>query len=305
MQNRQGTLLLAIIIGTALSGCLVEKKNPEDIVTISRTTDFLHIYKANEFIDYNVQAIPNEEPFTVASGTLRVLWEQNLDLIDPINGTTKYPVLKETTTLTFTSNSELNASVIRYISQDDDDTSPTKGSITLHAIEDIGSTLYWPTAAGETNLSAPVISPVIFGSPLMPIGIDPLAAFASPVEFFVMDGCNAGTASCINEIYRFSDNFMVDNDTKEITTNIGIFKDPFELSFNGSVIDSGSSLAISILGDIRDACGTTGESTTHGGGKIFVMPEIGIIQMENTCTVSNTGKIMFYTFTLDNTNISF
>ena len=119
-------------------------------------------------------------------------------------------------------------------------------------------------------------------------------------------GCGIPINTCSDQIYQFNDSFTVGWNTKEIATNEGTFKNPFELSFNGSVADSSSGLAISILGDIRDACGsgTAGEVIHHEPGTIYVMPEIGIIQMEYMC-IASSGKTVTYTLTLDDTNINF
>lgn len=298
MLYRLAWIVLSLTVVTALSGCLVDKKKLSQVTKISRTTDSLRLYQPNDFIEYNVRAtVIDNGSVTTASGTMQVLWESNPDLTDPIHSATIGPVLKETTKLTFDTASELDSTVIRYISQDGD------GNITLHAIEGNGE-FYWPTLEGNSTPTASVASPVIFGSPLA-VGFDPLPV--SPVKFFVMEGCGSGT--CPTQLYQFSDSFTVLGDTTEITTNLGVFKDPFQLSFNGGTSTSNSGLALSFLGDIRDACGDINESVTHGtdagGGQLFVMPEIGIVQADYWCKVIvGSGKSAHYTMTLNNTNIS-
>jgi len=132
----------------------------------------------------------------------------------------------------------------------------------------------------------------------------------APVEFFVMAGCGdpSPPAPCSDELYRFSDNLSVVDDSTEVTTNLGIFKDPFELNYGGGIVTSSSALAVDVIGDIRDICGSSSDTINHGDtagiGKLYIMPEIGIIQMQNTCTVTGINtKTVYYSVTLDNTNI--
>jgi hypothetical protein len=104
------------------------------VQNISRTTDVLHIYQDKEYIDYDVTAITTSNPsFPTRIGTLRVQWDSSAELIDPINPTIQYPVLKETSTLSFNDDTGSSAVVIRYISQvNTTPASANQGSIILH-----------------------------------------------------------------------------------------------------------------------------------------------------------------------------
>jgi len=225
MQNQLGIFVLAIVISTALSGCLVEKIKPGEETTISRTTNILHIYKPGEFIDYNVTATTDTgSDFVISRGTMRIHWENHGDLIDPIS-TDPIPVLKETTTLKFETGIEPDATTTRYISQD------TDGNIILHAIEDNAGGLNWLRNNGNINTSEPVIAPVIFDSPLV-VGVKP----PSPEpDFYVMEGCTTATRSCGSAIYIFSDDFTIEGDTKSVLTDLGRFTNPFQLSYSGGI----------------------------------------------------------------------
>ena len=104
---------------------------------------------------------------------------------------------------------------------------------------------------------------------------------------------------------QFTDtNFEVVGDTQEARTDLGIFSDPFQLNFSGGTVPNTGAPTISIIGDIRDACGTSTEYISHSGN-MFVVPEIGMIKMINTCTNDSSGENVFYTITLSGTSFPF
>jgi len=302
MLKKPGMILLAIGASGLLNSCHIEQK---DVETISRTTDTLRIYQAGDRIEYYVTAV-NLSTGTVDQGTLQVKWEATPSLINPIDSSISIPVLKETTTLSFTDNTDLDDIVIRYISQvNTTPPSANQGSIILHAIGDGTGTptnpAYWPydpINATTPNSSAPVLSPVIFDSPIA-VGTPPNAS----IDFSMMQGCGSSGATCGTEIYNFTDNIAVDGDTFEITTELGKLTNLFKISFDGGNNPKGT-LALSVLGDIRHACGDSTENMSHLGN-MLIMPKIGIIQMTNICQVSNDlSRDMQYTIIINNnTNI--
>ncbi len=288
MLKKLGMIFLVTSISALLSSCHIKQK---DVETIKRTTEKLRIYQPDDFIVYNVTALTDSD--TPSRGTLRIEWDATADLLDPIDNNTQYQVLKETTTLTYEENSiEADVIVIRYISQD------TDGNITLYAIDDGTVPRYWLHDLDDAgNLSANISTPVIFDSPIA-IGSPPNTSFDSPVRFTVMEGCTSG--SCASEVYTFNDGFDIVGDTTEVTTNLGKFSDPFEINFRGGSTADGAS-TVSVLGDIRNACGTSADTILHSG-TIFVVPEIGIVQMSNLCQ-NLTGSQVQYIITINNTNI--
>ncbi len=301
MLKKMGMILLALTITPLLSSCLVEEK---DVETIARTTPNLRLYQAGDFIEYNVNIIIGSG--AINQGTLHVKWEQTPDLIDPIDNNITHPelaettLLKETTTLYESDGIEIVAAVIRYISQDSD------GNITLYAIDD-GTGLYWLYEPANTgDLSSDVFLPVIFNSPVVITTVDN-STLNSPLKFAVMEGCGETAGLCGIDIYEFSDGFHVVGDTTSVTTNMGIFSNPFEITFTGGTIPSNSP-AIAILGDIRDVCGTSSDQVSHSGN-MFVVPEIGMVQMTNLCQNFSTGggigqiEEVRYIINLSDTNI--
>ncbi len=281
MLKKLGVIFLVTSISMLLSSCHIKQK---DVETIKRTTENLRVYQPKDFIIYNVTALTNSA--TPSRGTLRIEWDTTADLLDPIDSTTQYRVLKETTTLTYEEDSiETGATIIRYISQD------TDGNITLYAIDD-GLVRYWLHDPVDTgNLSANISTPVIFDSPMT---ISP----NSSVHFTAMEGCVSG--SCKSEIYTFSDNVEIVGDSTEVTTNLGKFSNPFQRDFFGESTANGAS-TVSVVGDIRTACGTSMDNISYTG-TMFVVPEVGIVQMTNLCQNPTGGQVQ-YIITIDSTNI--
>ncbi|MDT8383121.1 MAG: hypothetical protein RRB22_01765 [Gammaproteobacteria bacterium] len=291
-------VLLATSASLLLSSCLVEKD--KIVEKIARKTDTLRIYRDGDFIDYNLTAIisANGDIPVTQIGSVRILWESIAELQDPItlaNIVSTYPVLKETTTLTYEGNDIPDATVVRYISQvNTDSADPDQGSMLLHAIEAAGEK-FWPYDPTTTsNSSSPVIRPVIFASPLISMP-------SSPYAYSIME-CNS-PGLCDTKIYTLNENiFAVVGDTREISTNLGIFSNPFQINFSGTTTPNGEQ-AIAFLGDIRDACGTSSDQISHNG-EMFVIPEIGVIRMEHDCTISPSGNSVHYILTVRNTSFN-
>jgi len=295
-----GLAIVAVSLSILLSSCHIDQKPAE---TIARTTDTLRIYQPGDFIEYNVTAVFSADgAFITTQGSMRVQWESTAPLIDPIDQSS-HPVLKETTTFTYDDEISPDATVIRYITQvDTTPPSPNQGSILLHAISD-GNDLYWlydnDAGASPDNSNTPVISPIVFDSPIT-VGVAPLS---SPINFSVMEGCDPGLSLCGTRVFDFNDSYTVEGDTKEIPTNLGTFINPFELSFTGGTIPK-TDLALSVLGDFRNTCGDSTSETISHNGNIFVVPEIGIVQITNLCRIiSGSSGDVNYTITVNNTNI--
>lgn len=298
MLKKLGMMLLAVSISALLSSCLVDKQKV--VEKIARTTDTLRIYQDNDWIDYNVIEIDLASG-TNRYGTMRTIWKSSADIHDPIDGSPISPDLKETTTITYDDNytGDPNAIATRYISQVKTapmvSGDPGIGSIILHAIDDELDADYWPYPDGVTPSTSPVISPVIFKSPLF-IG----SSF--PASFSIME-CSLG--QCAQPIYNFTDtNFDVLGDTDEVTTNLGIFSNPFRLHFYGNTVRTADAPAVSLLGDIRDACGTSDDNINHTGD-MFVVPEIGMIKMISECKNNTSGAYVRYIISATDTSFNF
>lgn len=272
--------VLAFISAATLSGCLVEKKDP---VKIARTTDFLRLYQANDIITYNVEEFRYSDS-SIRNGILTIKWLAHAPLLRPGTITPLIPVLEQVITLSFDGGAT-ETGTVRYISQD-----ATTREVTLHAIQAPGANpYYWLSASDLINTPITTESYSIFTSP-MGVGINP-----APVNFNVMEDCDA-SSSCDYHFGRYSDDMNIVGDTTSIITSLGEFTNPFQISFNGTTIPDNGFPVI----DVRNICGTN--TTTHAG-TMYVMPEIGIIQMTNTCDDIGGSRVQ-HTIRIRSTNIS-
>ena len=296
-QARAAAVLAVMIVSVSLGGCLVEKdKTPKK--TYQRATDNLRVYQNGDYINYNVQITQFPAGGGTAqtqSATLKIQWLSNPNLTNPLSSTTSYPVLREVTTLTDSGGGTLFGGV-RYIQQD------ASGAVSLVAIEDSGGGGFWFNTQGDSDLS--VVGPMtVFDSPL---STGP--SLSSPINFHIIEGCSSfvnhivqPAPPCEQSIAQFNDYIEVLGDTHSVTTNIGVFTNPLEIQFDGSMTTNGGIAAPPV--DFRHACrGGVEFSTTHDT-RAYVFPEIGVIGMTNTCRIDDTGYYAIYSVTLSNTNI--
>jgi hypothetical protein len=284
---RAAVTLGILLVTLPLSGCLVHKaKKPKK--TYQRTSDYLRSYQDGDYINYNVTTTrysPGATDPVILHGTMKIRWERTANLINPLQPTTQYQVLKEVTTITYNNNGG-SEGVVHYIQQD------SSGSVKLVAIDDSGGERFWFNTTGNTDLNT--VSPMtVFDSPLDFTGPSP----SSPIDFYIIEGC--GTPPCERQIAQFEDNIDILGDTTSIETNIGIFANPLEMTFSGSMTPVGDVAAPQV--DIRYACSSGFNFVTHDT-KAYVFPSLGMVKMTNTCT-ETTGDTVYYVFTLSDTNI--
>jgi hypothetical protein len=280
--------LTAMAVLLTLSGCLVEKKKL-DTKVISRTTDNLRIYQPGDQIVYNfttdrILGGGTQEKIT---GTLTVKWQQ-------LPGELKNPFTDETYSDTALKQSlifQINGSatpgpgIVRYIEQD-----PATGAVSVIAVED-GGERYWFNTTGGPSVST--VDPMLFfDSPLNYTG-------ESLIDFYEMPNCE-GQASCGDPIGRYSNTLTLMGDSTAIITNLGKFKDPIQVNQDGSITPF-DGFAAPLL-DLQQACNTTGRDYVTHSSTSYFFPEIGMIQMTNTCTVPLTNDSDITTYTLSGVN---
>jgi hypothetical protein len=274
--------VLAVVV-VSLGGCLVEKDKGAT-KTYASNTNILHTYEAGDVITYDLTEYSGTD--TPRSGTLEVKWEQTADIKDPFSNT-DFPVLKETTKIYY-GNDASNAEVyVRYIEQD------ISGTIYLRAIDDFASTTdYW--LSSNSNVPPGDLAGFeIFHSPF-------ISGSLLQIDFNVMSGCT-GT-SCQPSLGTFSNGLeVVDNSVVVIGTRYGTFTNVYEVTYNGLVSQTDQTPLPFF--DFLDICHITGlfNNTTHNG-TLRIVPEVGVIQIINTCQAV-TGQAVQYVAIIRNTNI--
>ncbi|WP_455217761.1 hypothetical protein [Kaarinaea lacus] len=291
-----GVLLMALVTVTGLTGCLVKKK---ELDKIARTTDNLRVYQPGDYIVYDVSAtrVPQIGLPEYVTGTLRINWNLHANLTVPFTGgLTTIPVIQEVTTLNL-NGATSDEGTTRYISQD------ANGQVTLHAIEAIGTeNHFWLNTLGDSDLTFVEYftifnSPITFGNQdFDSYNPETVTTTLNPnVNFYVLEECE-GNATCNSAVGIFTDDYDVVGDSAEVTTNLGIFVNPFQIQFAGGATPTPT---FPVVFDVRDVCGT--QATTHSGN-MYVMPEIGIVKMTSTC--ADINQTVYYTISIRNTNIA-
>ena len=299
-------IALMTLTAVALTGCLVKKKEPEP--PYYRKSDNLRVYKQGDWIRYNVFATTKAGPSLgdFRSGILEVQWDNYSSLISPdgntSNGGEPYDVIEKR--YLFCLNDAAGTpcipteTVIQYVHQDDPKTDPnvtlaTAGTERLVAMGNhpTPSQYYWLSPGGSSILS----SSGILG------GQEPVITLKSPldipddytVEYYLMDDCYPGPG-CQSDVGRFTNTIKVVGDGTQINTNIGNYADPIEINFNGDVIPYTTPLPVKF--DIFDLC--SDGSSSHSG-RMYIVPEIGAIQMKITCKDNISGNTILYDITVD------
>lgn len=288
MLKKLGIVLLALSISILLSGCLVDQK---DVETIASTDNALRIYQPFDTINYQVQV--NRASGT-ENGTLQITWNNpDVSILNPITQET-YSVLKETTTLTI--NDEDPNELIRYIEQDKNDDNNSKGSMYLRAFDTaVANKYYWLSTA--LNVPPGTLERFeIFRSPMPSDLSKPLPDQIGMNNFYIFEDCT-GTSCPTRIAFASSRTFKVTAREQTVETPAATFTNAYKVQYNATI----NREATTPLLDILAVCGESG-ITSHAA-ILYIVPEIGIIKIENTCTYSLGTSPVFYIITLDNTNI--
>ncbi|VAX03710.1 hypothetical protein MNBD_GAMMA20-2142 [hydrothermal vent metagenome] len=308
-------IALVTLAAVALTGCLVEKKDPEP--PNYRTTDNLRIYKQGDWIRYNVFATttiagPSRGDFS--NGTLEVRWGNYSPLPSPDNNASNngdiYDVIEKRYLfcLNDTGGTPCTPEVvaIQYVHQDDltTDTAGTERLVAMGGHPTPGQYYWLNTTAGSTAAPANPDNNIVGGQETVITLNSPLFINDDyTVKYHLMDGCILGTAKCQSDVGQFTHTITVVGDSTQINTNIGNYANPFRVSFTRgkAVPDTSVGSQLPLTFDIFDLC-SDGNSTHFG--HMYIVPEVGIIQMSNTCTDSDTSGITRYDITIDDISSS-
>ncbi len=296
-------IALMTLAAVALTGCLVKQKEPEP--PYYRKSDNLRVYKQGDWIRYNVFAttIAGNGNGDFNSGILEVRWEGYSPLNSPdgnaSNGGEPYDAIEKRYLFCLEgAYCTPTETAIQYVHQDDPETDPnvtsaTAGTERLVAMGNhpTPDQYYWVSPGGSSILS----SSGILG------GQEPVITLKSPlvipddytVKYYLMDDCYTGPG-CQSDVGIFTNSIKVVGDGTQINTNIGNYADPIEINFEGGVAPSIDPLPVTF--DIFDLC-SNGSTSTHSG-RLYIVPEIGAIQMKITCRDA-VGNAILYDITVD------
>jgi hypothetical protein len=270
------------------------------------TQKHLRIYKAGDEIRYNVQ-------FDIFKGTLVTKWELPIgnEIVDanPLQaGNQIIPgLLKETTTFEHEGSSE-QVTVVRYITQDaDDPSSPTYGSITVHAFDSPAGPEQHHYVHDSSNLAlpGPPTPAIVLPSPLpLDNSYDPIAGQNDlTIDFYVLP-CNSDTNSCQGANQRLTETLTLSQMIKENLESTLDFFQSIKVPFDGNITDQAGSAVSSVRLDIRAFCGDVNDDSINYSGSEWFYPSIGIVRYEAQCT-SSSGDSKFFAATVSSVNFSY
>ena len=275
-----GASVLVGILGN--SGCLVDTgSDVTDPVGINQK--HLRIYKPGNVIQYNVQIDVNQ-------GTLVTRWDLPVgdEIVDgdplqnglqPIEG-----LLKETTTLDY-EGSDGPVTVVRYITQDDDPSSPTYGSMTVHAFNAQSGPPNFDYVHDSLSLVGKPNPAVIIPSPLLDDNLQPISDQDFSIGFWVFP-CDSAANRCSTVNQSLVDTLERSESIKEtLETTVEFFdslKVPFSTGSNGQVVDQNTNEP-NVRLDIKAWCGDITDQTISFSGAQWFYPSIGIVRYEITC----------------------
>ena len=295
-------IALMTLTAVALTGCLVTKKEPEP--PYYRKSDNLRVYKQGDWIRYNVIAttLSGTSAGNVRSGILEIRWGNYSTLTSPDGN--NYDVIEKLITVEINdSGSPVPITTVHYVQQDvrkgmNPDVYGTEQLVAMGHPNP--NEYYWLNTKGGINYSVNGV----------PGGQEPETTLESPlligqsytVEYFLMDDCYTGTPGCQDDIGKSSTSVNVVGDGTQINTNLNNYANPFQVNFNGEIIPAAGISPLPLLFDIFDVC--SDEQSSHNG-RMFIIPEVGIIQLTNTCQdLSGTGDIILYDITVDDISSS-
>ncbi len=309
-RRMMAAIALATLAAVALTGCLVTQKPPEP--PYYRESDNLRIYKQGDYIRYNVFATTVAGPGTgdFRSGVLEVEWGNYANLISPdsnaSNDGAPYEVIEKRYLYCLDgAYCDPEPVVVQYIHQDDSGTA-TEGTERLVAMgnQAASNQYYWLNTTGGSDFPPANPDNTVTG------GQEPVITLKSPlyindaytVEYYLMDGCISGVASCGSDVGRFTNSISVVGDGNQVNTNIGNYANPFQIIFEGETFpdaEIGDQLPLTL--DVFDLC--THRHSRHKG-HLYIVPEIGVIEMQITCTDTISGEATLYDITVDSISSS-
>lgn len=292
-QARAAALLFVTVASLSLGGCLVDKEKTSAKTYVSGT-NILHTYVAGNAIVYDLKKITSTG---TEYGTLEIKWETSVDKVAPFsNNQVTYPVLKEITNIYSSGSFTPEETAVRFIQQDT--SGPTTGTVYVRAIDDLAAVPDYWLSAETTGLPGTLDKFEIFRSPIVLGSVNALET-----EFNVMLGCS-GASSCQQSVGHFYNRLEAVNYPETVKgTGKGTFSNAYKITFQGDVAPTDLPLPFF---DFLDICHASGSALTTHSGTLFIVPEIGVVQLINTCQTTGQSGIetVNYIATLRDTNIA-
>jgi len=171
--------------------------------------------------------------------------------------------------------------VVRYITQDDDPSSPTYGSIKVHAFNAQSGPPdfdYVHDSASLTGIPNPVM---IVPSPLLDDNLEPIKEDFS-IEYYVIP-CDSEANSCPTGVNQyFADNLLRNQSIKETLETTVEFFDSIKIPFENGLATNQNTNVPNVRLDIKAWCGDIDQTISFSGAQWFY-PSIGIVRYEITC----------------------
>ncbi len=295
------------LAAVALTGCLVDKKEP-DPPYYRKSGDTLRIHEPGDYIYYTVEALlPGSSEFQY--GTLKILWKGASDLPGPDGK--NHPVIEKHYLLCMNeARCEPTETVfIQYVHQDPPGSSDAQGNDTsgterFVAMDDDPQIpqYYWINTRGSSSQGGDGLPEpsLILKSPLQ-------SETYGPSDYYLMDDC-VNASPCISDLAHITSKFTVIDDNTEINTRVDRFANPFKIQYessNNSVEPlNNSSLPTPV--NLFSICSMDKSQyiRVDYSGKMYVVPEIGMIKMINFCQVAGDETAQ-YIFTIDSLSFGY
>jgi hypothetical protein len=292
------------------SGCLVNSGS--DLDKLKKLDQaHLRIYQAGDQLTYDVLVDGmNKGTLTIHYDLPASLPETPLE--NPFDTNSAHlSVLKETTTLEYNGNGPITT--VRYITQDQDPSSPTYGSVTLYAFDSqSGAEEHNYVTTNKTASSSNLFVPAtIFASPFLDANtFQPTDNQADEnIEYYVFPcyektnpgQCDSTYNQSLSESFQFS-KMIVYNLTNKVA-----FFETLEVPFSGIVTNAaGGTDQRKVHLDIRTFCGDSTDSSINYSGLEYLFPSIGVIRFEvRSCSAQPSGGFSYLTADLTSVNFSY
>lgn len=301
-------IALMTLAAVALTGCLVKQKGPPSLYY--RKSENLRIYEPGHYIRYTVEALlPGATEFQY--GALKIVWQGSPDLPGPDGK--NHPVIEKHYLLCMgdtlcNPETEGETIFIQYVYQDPPGTTDTQGNDTTGterfvAMNDPAATgqYFWINSSGSSLQGGD-------GLPAPAITLDsPLQSKTYGSSYYLMDNC-INASPCTSNLAKITSEFTVIDDNTEIDTRVERFANPFQVRYSSdkNFVEPLNNSFPPTPVNLFSICsmGKASYTNVSYSGKMYIVPEIGMVKMINFCQVDGS-EVSQYIFTLDGVSFGY